>query len=139
MTRSNARKTPSRRRGAGKAALTPQNLLLAGLGAVSLTRKQALQALADAADGVEQLRARADDAAREAGSRVARLRKQARARLAPVQKQAAAFADQAQAEFEARLAPVLVKFGVKPAARRPARKPSTRRTRPAAKRTRKRA
>lgn len=85
------RQTSPRRRRPAPVALSPRAVLLAGLGAASLARKQALRQLADAAANAEALRARADAAAVEAGRQVARLRKQA-----------AGFAAQAEAEFEAR-------------------------------------
>ena len=130
-TRRSVRKT--------KTELTPRAVLLAGIGAASLCRKQALKSVDDLATGADTLRNRAQTAARDAGSTVAKLRKQAKARLAPVQKQAAQFAQLAQAEFEARFAPVLVKLGAKaPAKKRPART-AKRVARPAAKRSRKRA
>lgn len=119
--------------------LSPRAVLLAGIGAVSLCRKQALKSVDGLADGADELRNRAEAAARDAGSRVAKLRKQAKARLAPVQKQAAQFAQLAQAEFEARFAPVLVKLGAKAPAKKRTTRTAKRSTRPAAKRTRKRA
>ena len=72
------RQTSPRRRRPAPVALTPRAVLLAGLGAASLARKQAIKQIADAA-------------ALEAGRKVAKLRKQA-----------AGFAAQAEAEFEAR-------------------------------------
>ncbi len=134
MTRS----TTPRRRSTRKTELSPRTVLLAGIGAASLGRKQAIKSIDGLAELPETLRQRADDAAREAGSQVARFRKQAKAKLAPVKKQVAGFAKQAQAEFETRFAPVLVKLGAKAPAKRTARK-ATRTARPAAKRTRKRA
>ena len=129
-TRRTARKT--------KTELSPRAVLLAGLGAVSLGRKQALKSVDGLATGAQTLRARAETAALKAGNQVAKIRKQAKAKLAPVQKQATQFANQAQAEFEARFAPVLVKLGAKAPAKRTTRA-TKRTTRPAAKRTRKRA
>ena len=130
-TRRSVRKT--------KTEVTPRAVLLAGIGAASLCRKQALKSVDGLATGADTLRNRAQTAAREAGNTVAKLRRQAKARLAPVQKQAAQFAQLAQAEFEARFAPVLVKLGAKaPARKRPARA-AQRVARPAAKRCRKRA
>lgn len=134
MTRS----TTTRRRSPRKIEVSPRTVLLAGIGAASLGRKQAIKSIDGLAELPDVIRQRADDAAREAGSRVAKFRKQAKARLAPVKKQVAGFAQQAQAEFETRFAPVLVKLGAKAPAKRNARK-STRTARPAAKRTRKRA
>jgi len=134
MTRS----TPIRRRTPRKTEVSPRTVLLAGIGAASLGRKQAIKSIDDLAELPETLRQRAEVAARDAGSRVARFRKQAKAKLAPVRKQVAGFAQQAQAEFETRFAPVLVKLGAKAPAKRTARK-ATRTARPAAKRARKRA
>jgi len=134
MTRS----TPIRRRTPRKTEVSPRTVLLAGIGAASLGRKQAIKSIDDLAELPETLRQRAEVAARDAGSRVARFRKQAKAKLSPVRKQVAGFARQAQAEFETRFAPVLVKLGAKAPAKRTARK-ATRAARPAAKRARKRA
>lgn len=136
MTRTRTTRRPVRKT---KTELTPRAVLLAGIGAASLCRKQALKSVDDLANGADTLRSRAQTVARDAGSTVAKLRKQAKAKLAPVQKQAAQFAQLAQAEFEARFAPVLVKLGAKaPAKKRPARA-AKRSARPAAKRSRKRA
>ena len=135
MTRSTTTRRTVRKT---KTELSPRAVLLAGLGAVSLGRKQALKSVDGLATGADGLRSRAEAAAREAGNRVARFRKQAKAKLAPVQKQATQFARKAQAEFEARFAPVLAQFeGTAPARR--ATRVTKRTTRPAAKRTGKRA
>lgn len=134
MTRS----TPTRRRSPRNTEVSPRTVVLAGIGAASLGRKQAIRSIDGLAELPDTLRLRAEEAAREAGKTVARFRKQAKARLAPVKKQVAGFAQQAQAEFETRFAPVLVKLGAKAPAKRTARK-STRTARPAAKRTRRRA
>jgi hypothetical protein len=137
MTRS----SPARRRSTRtpKTTLNARAVILAGLGAVSLGRKQAIESIDGLADGAQSLRSRADAAARDAGKRVAQLRKQAQSRLVPLKKQAVAFAKQAQASVEIRLSPVLVTLGVKPAkAKRPARA-TQRAARPAVKRTRARA
>ena len=125
------RPTTTRRRTTRKTAVSPRTVLLAGIGAASLGRKQAIKSIDGLAELPETLRQRADDAAREAGKSVAKFRKQAKAKLAPVKKQVEGFAKQAQAEFETRFAPVLVKLGKKAPAKRTAR--------PAAKRARKRA
>lgn len=132
MTRS----TTTRRRSPRKTEVSPRTVLLAGIGAASLGRKQAIKSIDSLAELPDVIRQRADDAAREAGSRVAKFRKQAKAKLAPVKKQVAGFAQQAQAEFETRFAPVLVKLGAKAPAKRTARK-AARTARPAAKRSRK--
>lgn len=99
MTRSK----PSRRR-AAPAALTPRTVVLAGVGAVSLTRKLALQRIAEATGDAEAI-------ARQAGEAIARVRREADA-----------FARRAQAEFEARFirgkAARKPRRAAKPAARR---------------------
>lgn len=123
MTRS----TSTRRRTVRKTELSPRAVLLAGLGAVSLCRKQALKSVDGLAGTADQLRQRADAASRQAGKRVATLKKQA-----------TAFATKAQGEFETRFAPLLEKLGAEPARTRRAR-PAKRSSRPVAKRTRKRA
>lgn len=122
------RSTPTRRRSPRKTEVSPRTLMLAGIGAASLGRKQAIKSIDGLAELPETLRQRAEDVACEAGKSVARFRKQAKARLAPVKKQVAGFAQHAQAEFETRFAPVLVTLGAKAPAKRPARK-ATRRKR----------
>lgn len=136
-TRRSVRKTKTATK--TKNGISPRAVLLAGIGAVSLCRKQALKSVDGLAGGADELRSRAQAVARDAGSRIAKLRKQAKARLAPVQKQASQFAQLAQAEFEARFAPVLVKLGAKAPAKKRTARTAKRATRPAAKRTRKRA
>lgn len=153
MTRST--RSASKARRPARAAATPvtaRNVLLAGLGAVALGRRQAAQAVEALAAAPESLRERACAAAgqarreveklrKQAEKKIAPLRKQAEAKVAPLRKQALTFADQAQAEFEARLQPVLVRFGLADtparARRRPAAKKASRR--PAARQAAKRA
>lgn len=142
MTRST--RSASKARRPARAAATPvtaRNVLLAGLGAVALGRRQAAQAVEALAAAPESLRERACAAAGQARREVEKLRKQAEKKMAPLRKQALAFADQAQAEFEARLQPVLVRFGLADtparARRRPAAKKASRR--PAARQAAKRA
>lgn len=134
MTRSTTtRRTPR------KTEVKPHDFLLAGIGALSLGRKQALRSIDGLVTGSDQIVLQVDAAARKAAKRIAGFRKQAQARLAPVRKQAEALGRQVQADVETRLAPVLAKFGVKRSpAKRPARA-AKRSPRPAAKRARKRA
>jgi hypothetical protein len=103
----------TRRRNA-KIEVSPRTLLLAGLGAAVLARKQARRSFDSAAANADQLRDRAEAAACEAGRQVARLRTQAEA-----------FAERAQAEFEARFI-----------AGKPAKAKARRTQRPAAPRSR---
>jgi hypothetical protein len=106
---------------AGRTRFQPRQLLLAGLGAVSLGRKQVASAYATGFDDVVQLAARAQDAAQDAArslnGKVAALRKQARAKAAPVQKQVVSLARQAKAKVIDGVAPALARLGVKPAPR----------------------
>ncbi|MBN6101331.1 hypothetical protein JR064_04015 [Xanthomonas sp. CFBP 8703] len=91
--------------------LAPRHLWLAGLGLVSLTRKRALAAAADAASGATTLKALVAQLADGAES--------------SVREGAAALRGQVQpfsAEVEARLQPVLVKLGLQPRPRATPRK-----------------
>lgn len=123
-----ARKTIKRPASAAKRIqFQPQDLLLAGIGAVSLGRKQVIEAYATGFEGVAELRSRAghavQSAAKTLNGKVVLLRKQAEATAAPVAKKVIKLADEAKAQAQARFAPVLARFGVKKApARRPAAK-----------------
>lgn len=151
-----ARTTKTRRaapRSTPRTDLQPRELLLAGLGALSLGRKQAIKSYAEGYEGLADLRSRAEAAVQEAvenvngqvvdlrktvKNQVAGLRKQAKAKVAPVQKKVVALATEARAQAETRLAPVLAKLGVKKASRRPAVKRASKRvTKAVGKRTRK--
>ncbi|MDY0022413.1 hypothetical protein [Arenimonas caeni] len=98
------RKSTPRRRTATATPVTPRTVLLAGLGAFALTRREAVRRIRSAADRAAALRGRADTVANEAGRQVARLREQAEA-----------IAERAQAEFESRF------IQARPAARKPRR------------------
>ena len=115
----------------------PRDLLLAGLGAVSIGRKQAAYIYANGFDGVLEIGFRAQDAVQSAAKtvsgKVAKLRKQAQAKAAPVQRKVLALAKEAKAQAQQRLEPVLVQLGLKPA---PRKRASARKKAPAA-RTRK--
>jgi hypothetical protein len=132
-----ARKTVKRTaRTASRNEFQPHDLLLAGIGAVSLGRKQVAHIYANGFEGVAELRSRAEDAVQAAAKtfsgQVVALRKQAKAKAAPVQKKVIALATEARAQAEARLGPVLVRFGVKKA---PAKRASSKK-KAVAKRTR---
>ena len=128
-TRTPARPTP----------ITPRAVLLAGVGAVSLGRKQVAAAAEALASLPGTLGAKACALADEARERALQARKQARARLAPVRKQVEKVAAQAEAEFQARFGPLLSRVGAGPVG--PSRrKPGTRRAgAPARKAVRRRA
>jgi hypothetical protein len=108
--------------------------LLAGVGAVSLGRKQAIQSYQQAIDGLNGLRGKAESAAREFESKARQLRRQLDARIAPMQKQFVALATEARTQAERRLSPVLSRFGIKPvpAKRAPRKRAVAERTRRAA-------
>ncbi len=131
-----ARKTSSRTTPAARRTTQPRDFLLAGIGAVSLGRKQFIQTCANGFDGVIALRERTQEAVQAAAStlqdQAGGLRKQAGA----IGKQAAKFREQAQARITPVIAPVLARFGValpKAKARRaPAKKRPAARRRKAA-------
>lgn len=112
-----ARKTIKRNApAAARAQFQPHDLLLAGIGAVSLGRKQVIDIYANGFEGIADLRERAQDAvdsaAKSLNGKVTALRKQAKAKAAPVQKQVIALATEIKAQAQSRLGPVLVKLGV---------------------------
>lgn len=125
---------------AAKARIDARDLWLAGLGAVSLTRKNGIKLYGTLLEEGKQFQGRA-------GQQIDALQRQARegfdsaksrveAAIAPIRERAEATYGQVKSEVETRLQPVLAKLGVKPAPKPRARKASTaRRTRkPVAKR-----
>lgn len=125
-----ARKTRTRPAPAARFKPQPRDFLLAGVGAVSLGRKQFLQAYADGFQGLAAARDRAQDAvlaaATQLDAKVDELRRQAER----WRKKAHAYRDQ----VEHRFGPVLEQLGVpvaKPRARRKPAKPAARRRRAA--------
>ncbi|UKE71583.1 hypothetical protein [Xanthomonas graminis] len=103
--------------------LAPRHLWLAGLGLLSLTRKRAQEAAADAASGANTLKALVAQLADDAESSVREGAAALRGQVQPL-----------SAEVEARLQPVLVKLGLQPPKPR-----ATPRKRPAATKPAKRA
>jgi hypothetical protein len=130
-------KTPSRAQ-----ETTFRHLWLAGLGAIAVARRETRNIANDAVARVESLKQQAGKLANDAQANV-------RGGIASVREQGEAKASQFSADVEARLAPVLVKLGLKPKAkqvargRKPTKKTATKRTtravparkKPAAKRT----
>ncbi|KAF1717993.1 hypothetical protein CSC74_03590 [Pseudoxanthomonas yeongjuensis] len=130
-------KTPSRAQ-----ETTFRHLWLAGLGAIAVARRETRNIANDAVARVESLKQQAGKLANDAQANV-------RGGIASVREQGEAKASQFSAEVEARLAPVLVKLGLKPKAtkaargRKPIKKAAAKRTtratparkKPAAKRT----
>ena len=124
-------------RSAPSPELQPRELLLAGLGAISLGRKQAIKSYSEGFVSLASLRSRAEVAVQEAvesvNSQVLNLRKQAKSKVTSAQKKVVALATEARVQSEIRLAPVLARFGVKAKKRKPAAK----RAKATVKRTRK--
>lgn len=102
---------------------TLRHLWLAGLGMVAVARREAINAANDAAHKVESFKQQADRLASQAQLGVAES-------LASVRQQSEARIGQFSADVEARLAPVLVKLGLKPqsAAKSRARKSANKAT-----------
>lgn len=143
MTSKIKRRSPVRAKArAARPEWNPRNVVLAGIGAVALGRRQARAAIEDLVANAGTYQTRSSEVAHAAGQRVARFAKQAKATLAPIQRQAEAYARDAEREFEAVVAPVLVKIGLVDAPKRrvPARarkttaRKSTARAKPAARR-----
>ena len=107
---------------------TLRHLWLAGLGVVAVARRETLNAANDAVAKVEALKKQANKFANEAQANVL-------GGIASVREQGEAKASQFSADVEARLAPVLVKLGLKPQAkkatrgRKPAKKTVAKRAR----------
>lgn len=103
----------------------PRAFVLAGIGAVSLGRKQALKSYSDAIATACALR-------KQAKGRVQSLQQQVEAAVTPVALKAQSLANRAQAQLQ----PVLGKLGLAAAKRAPVRKAAAKR-KPVAKRSRK--
>lgn len=127
-----ARKTQKRVTTAGRRTYQPQDLLLAGIGALSLGRKQIASAYVSGFDGVVELTDRTQEvvqaAASTLGQQVADFQKRAVSLRKQLEKQVDGFRKQAQTS----LAPVFARLGVKIA---PQRRKATR-SRTVAKRSR---
>ena len=89
---------------------TLRHLWLAGLGAVAIARREALNAANDAAARMESLK-------QQAGKRAGETQANLRESFASVFEQGGAQAERFSAEVEARLAPVLIKLGLRPQTR----------------------
>lgn len=116
--------------------MTPRTLLLAGLGAALLARREAGRLAGEAAEVPERLRAGAEAAAHAARLEARRLAKAARDRLAPMQREADRVGvrigqarAQGLAEAAKRLNPLLSRAGlptIRSTPKRPARAAGTR-------------
>lgn len=90
---------------------TLRHLWLAGLGAIAVVRRETLNVANDAAARVESFKQQAGKFANDAQANV-------RGGIASVREQGEAKASRFSADVEARLAPVLVKLGLKPKAKK---------------------
>jgi ribosomal protein S4 len=133
----------SRRPAAPPVEFNSRGLLLAGLGAASLTRKQGVRLYGVLLQEGRSIQGRASDAASKVSGRIARgiedSRKRIERRVTPLQGRARATLATVRSEVESRLQPVLARIGVgAPTAKRSrqvvARKVAARKTsgRPAA-------
>ncbi|MFT3806203.1 hypothetical protein [Arenimonas sp.] len=118
-------------------ATSSRDFFLAGIGAFSLGRKQALKAYQQGVGSLCDLRGKAEEAVSEFEANARKFGKQARSRIAPAQKKAIAFIDEARTQANKRLSPVLARLGVKPAPAKRAARKTTRR--PAARKRARRA
>jgi len=143
----------------GTSGSPSRDFVLAGIGAVSLGRKQAIASYQNFGQNAAELGERVSDSIKsfetgaknlrkktetkvvklrkQAETKVVKLRKQAQAQIVPIQNKVLAVVTEAKAQAEARLAPVLGRFGIKPAVKkratkRPAKKAVAKRTRRAA-------
>lgn len=123
------RKTSVRR--APKSAATSRDVLLAGIGAVSLGRKQVIKSYTDAVSSVYSLRDQANAAVNAAGAKAVRLRKQAQARIAPARKTVVTLVSGLRSQAQAQLQPVLGKLGLAAAKARVSRNPAAAKRAPA--------
>lgn len=128
------------RRAAPKAGVETRDLFLAGLGAVSLTRKQGIKIYGAMLEEGKQFQGRIEqtiDGLQDQAKLGAELvRERVESIVTPVRSRAEAAYGTVKAELETRLAPVLAKLGVKPAAKpraakRVAKKPAKRAARKA--------
>jgi len=108
----------------------PRELLLAGIGAVSLGRKRVLQSYAKAARDIDSLPGKSEAVVKDAEIAARKLRKQVENEVSKFRKQALALVTEARSQAEKRFAPVLVRLGVKaaPAKRRASKKPVIRKS-----------
>ncbi len=117
---------------AQKIEFGPRQLALAGLGAVSLTRKQSVRLFAAIRQEGAQLGYRLGEASVALNDRLYAFRDRISGVVAPAVERAGGALASARGEIETRLAPVLVRFGVKPApkgrTRAAAKRPAVRRT-----------
>jgi poly(hydroxyalkanoate) granule-associated protein len=129
-----SRRVPSR----AAADFNSRQLLLAGLGAVSLSRKEGVRLYGSLVREGRALQTRASRAVNAYSDRIdrdiERVRNRVRAAIAPLRKRAETALKGLRSDVQSRLQPVLARFGVKGKARRAPVK-TVRARKPAAKRT----
>jgi poly(hydroxyalkanoate) granule-associated protein len=135
-----AKQLKTRRPAAAAARLEARDLWLAGLGAVSLTRKNGIKFYGTLLEEGKQFQGRFEQSIAQfqgqARQGYANVRNRVEAAVSPIRERAEATYGTVKAELETRLAPVLDKLGMKPAAKARARKTAKRvvKTRATAKR-----
>ena len=130
------------RRAATKAGVETRDLFLAGLGAVSLTRKQGIKLYGVLLEEGKQFQGRVEQTIEglqdQAKLGAELVRGRVEAIVTPIRSRAETAYGTVKGELETRLAPVLVKFGVKPAAKaRAAKRPAKAKAKPAKRAARK--
>lgn len=136
-----AKQTKTRRAArAAKVRIDAREWWLAGLGAVSLTRKRGIELYGTLLEEGKQFQGRAgeqiDTLQRQARDGFQSAKSRVESAIAPLRERTQATYGQVKSEVETRLRPMLVRFGVKPAAKARTRKAATTRgsRKPAAKR-----
>lgn len=123
---------------AAKARVEARDLWLAGLGAVSLTRKNGIKLYGTLLEEGKQFQGRAeqqiDALQRQAREGFQSAKARVEAVVSPIRERAEATYGTVKTEVETRLQPVLAKFGVKPAPKARTRKAPVAKRKPAAKR-----
>lgn len=124
---------------AAKARIDARDLWLAGLGAVSLTRKNGIKLYGTLLEEGKQFQGRAeqqiDALQRQAREGFESAKARVEAVVSPIRERAEATYGSVKSDLETRLQPVLAKFGVaKPAPKARARKAPVAKRKPAAKR-----
>ena len=134
-----AKQTKTRRAApAAKARIDARDLWLAGLGAVSLTRKNGIKLYGTLLEEGKQFQGRAeqqfDALQRQAREGFESARARVEAVAAPIRERAEATYGSVKSQVESRLQPVLSRFGVKAAPKARTRKAPVAKRKPAAKR-----
>jgi poly(hydroxyalkanoate) granule-associated protein len=123
---------------AAKARIDARDLWLAGLGAVSLTRKNGIKLYGTLLEEGKQFQGRAeqqfDALQRQAREGLEQAKARVEAVVSPIRERAEATYGSVKSEVETRLQPVLAKLGVKPAPKARTRKAPVAKRKPAAKR-----